>query len=74
MYRIATNVIKGNRIARIFGAIRLTNQRYEKKDKPLFIMRSTYFRDLESQTSPVNTKVIIQKGLNIFKKTYFKTI
>ena len=68
---MAAKQIKGSNKDKIFGAIKLTNQKQDIRDNPLLIIRSIYFKDLDNQTKPVNTNVIIKKGLNILKKIYF---
>ena len=71
---IATNDIKGNNSAKILGAIKLTNQKYELSDNPLLIIRSIYLNDLDNHTMPVRTKLITKKGFKIFKNIYFINI
>ena len=68
VYTIAAKEIRGKRSANILGAIRLTNQKYEDRDKPLLIIKSIYFNDLDNQTTPVKTRLITKNGFNIFEK------
>ena len=74
MYITATKDINGNKSAKILGAIKLTNQKYEIRDNPLLIIKSIYFNDLDSHTIPVSTKLITRKGFKIFRKIYFINI
>ena len=38
----------------------------------LLIIKSIYFSDLESQTTPVKTKLIVKNGFNKLNNIYFK--
>ena len=61
-------------MASIFGAIKLTNQKYKVIDKPLLIINSIYFKDLDNQTIPVNTSDMIKKGFKISKNKYLNIV